>query len=137
MKAVAKDSAKHVATSYIYDEDAIQLYVMVVTLSKGLKISELKSLISNFNTKNFSTANLTISNVYLDNTRQMITINNFPDKEKAMLYYDLLKKDPTVFAKLKPADYKQFIISVDDYPKMYKNKDIDKYFLFFTKNYLQ
>ncbi len=122
---------------YTFNEDAIHLYVMVVQLSKNVKISDLKNLLSDFNSKNFSTSNLTTSNIFLDNIKQIITITNFPNKEKAMLFYNLLKTDKNVFAKLKPSDYKQFVISVDNYPTMYKNKDIDNYYLFFLKNYLK
>jgi len=134
---VTKDSTGATIVNYKFDADAMQLYVMIVNVSKTVKVSEVKNLLSNFNTKNFSTSSLTVSNIFLDNTRQMITINNFASKEKAMLYFNLLKKDATVFAKLKPADYTHFIISVDNYGSMYKNKDITNYNTFFIKNYLK
>jgi tetratricopeptide (TPR) repeat protein len=125
------------AKGYSYDETAIHLYTMVVNVSKNFKISDLKNLLSDFNTKNFSNDNLTISNIFIDNTRQMITISNFQNKEKAMLYFTLLKNDKNVFAKLTSSDYVHFIISVDNYPIMFKSKDIDNYYLFFQKNYLK
>jgi tetratricopeptide (TPR) repeat protein len=139
-KAFSSSSANNTSSSlkgYLFDENAIHLYSMIVTVSKNIKISELKNLLSDFNTKNFSTANLTINNLFLDNTRQIITISNFPDKAKAMLYFNLLKNDKDVFAKLTPADYKQFVISVDNYSPMFKNKDIDNYYIFFQENYLK
>ena len=134
----SKDSIKNAsAKTYKLNEEAIHLYVLVVTLDKSIKISDLKNALSDFNTKNFSIGKLTISNVYLDNTRQIITITNFENKTKAMLYYNSLKNNKNVFSKLKPSDCMQFIISVDNYPIMYKNKDIDSYYQFFTKNYLK
>jgi hypothetical protein len=120
----------------VYDEDAVHLYVMIVTLSKSVKISDLKNLISDYNTKNFSRDNLTISNIYLNDNQQIVTIANFQDKEKAMLYYNDIKNNKDIFSKLKPSDCIQFVISADNYTKMYKNKDEDNYYLFFTKNYL-
>ena len=133
--ALKADSIAKSAKGYSYNENAIQIYTMVVNIGKNVKISDLKNILSDFNSKNFSTLNLTISNVFIDNTRQMITITNFENKEKAMLYFNLLKSDKNVFAKLSPSDYIQFIISVDNYPKMFKNKDIDNYNAFFLKNY--
>jgi len=132
-----KDSVLVSNKGYTFDADAIHVYVVEVTISKGTKISDVKNAISDFNTKNFSTAGLTISNVFLDNTRQIITVTNFADKVKGMQYYNLIKTDKTVFAKLKPSDYRQFIVSVDNYTAMYKAKDIDNYILFFNKNYLK
>ena len=135
--SASKNNASVAGKTYTYNEDAIHLFSMVVTLSKDIKISDVKNLISDFNAKNFSTANLTINNIFLDNTKQIITISNFQNKEKAMVYYNLLKSDKTVFAKLKPSDCKLFVISVDNYPSMFKNKDIDNYYNFFEKNYLK
>ena len=136
--ATSKDSIKNTsAKTYKLDEEAIHLYVLVVTVGKSVKISDLKNALSDFNTKNFSTGKLAISNIYLDNTRQIVTITNFENKTKAMLYYNSLKNNKDVFSKLKPSDCMQFIISVDNYPIMYKNKDIDNYYLFFTENYLK
>lgn len=134
---VVKDSTLASNKGYVYDENAIHIYVVVVTISKGTKISDIKNTISDFNTKNFSLAGLTISNVFVDNTHQLITVINFPDKGKGMQYYNLIKTDNTVFAKLKPGDYKQFIISVDNYSTMYKAKDMDNYYQFFAKHYLK
>ena len=137
-KAASVDSIKAAAKkAYFYNADAVHLYAMVVTISKSLKISDLKNLISDYNTKNFGSSNLTISNIYLNNTQQLVTIANFPDKEKAMLYYNDIKNNKDIFAKLSPSDCKQFVISADNYTKMYNNKDEDGYYLFFTKNYLQ
>lgn len=137
-KAASADSAKAAAKkNYVYNADAVHLYAMIVTLSKSLKISDVKNAIADYNTKNFSSANLTISNIYLNDNQQLITIANFPDKEKAMLYFNDIKNNKDVFSKLKASDCKQFVISADNYTKMYKNKDENNYYLFFTKNYLQ
>lgn len=136
-KTVAADSAKAAAKkNYVYDADAVHLYAMIVTLSKSIKISDFINLISDYNTKNFGTANLSISNIYLNDNQQLLTIANFPDKEKAMLYYNDIKKNKNVFAKVKLSDCRQFVISADNYSKMVKYKDEDNYYVFFLKNYL-
>ena len=133
--AAVADSVYKLSKGYIYNENAIHIFTMIVSVDKNLKISDLKNLISDFNTKNFSTLNLTISNIFIDNTRQLISVSNFENKDKAMLYFNLLKSDNDIFSKLSPSNYVQFIISVDNYPKMFKNKDVDNYNSFFLKNY--
>ena len=133
--AVVADSISKASKGYTYNENAIHIYNMIVSVDKSFKISDLKNLISDFNTKNFSTLNLSISNIFIDNTRQLITVTNFENKDKAMLYFNLLKSDNDIFSKLTPSNYVQFIISVDNYPKMFKNKDVDNYNAFFLKNY--
>ncbi|MFH0866561.1 MAG: tetratricopeptide repeat protein [Bacteroidota bacterium] len=123
---------------YTLSDDAIHFYVLIVNVSdKTVKISDIKNNLSDYNTTNYSASKLTVSNIFLDNTRQLITITNFDNKTKALLYYNGIKSNTTIFGKLKSADYTQFVISVDNYPIMYKKKDIENYFQFFLDNYLK
>lgn len=125
-------------SSYKMDEDAIHFYVMVVSLTdKTIKVADIKNAISDYNTTNYSASKLTVSNIFLDNTKQVITVTNFDNKKKALLYYSAIKTDDTIFGKLKPSDYTQFVISVDNYPIMYKKKDVDNYYQYFLDNYFK
>ncbi|NTW32912.1 MAG: tetratricopeptide repeat protein [Bacteroidetes bacterium] len=133
-KVNGKTSAKK---EYKFDENSVHLYAIVVKVSKDFKISDLKNSISNFNTKNYNSNKLSVSNIFLNDTLQIVTVNNFENKEKAMLYYKNIKSDKDVFIKIKVSDYTQFVISVDNYPDMYKNKDVENYKIFFAKNYLK
>jgi tetratricopeptide (TPR) repeat protein len=137
--AVKQDSSTTAATeTYKLDADAIHLYVLVISVKdKTVKVNDIKNAISDYNTANYSATKLTVSNVFLDNTRQLMTVANFDSKAKAMLYFNGIKSNTTIFGKLKPSDYSQFVISVDNYPSMYKKKDIENYYLFFLDNYLK
>jgi hypothetical protein len=67
---------------------------------------------------------------------EMITISNFDDSQKALNYLSSIRDSKYVFTKLENAgDYTDFVISVNNYPVLYKNKDIAKYQKFFEKNY--
>lgn len=122
--------------NYTVNDDALHFYVVVANI-KNIKISTMKNAISDYNTANFSSSKLTISNIFLDNNRQIITVTHFENKAKAMLYYKSIKTNKDIFSKYAPADYSQFVISVDNYPNMYKNKDVENYLEFFNKNYLK
>ena len=74
--------------------------------------------------------------MFLNNKQQIITVNNFENKEKAMDYFNSIKKDKTIFSKMSPKDYQHFVISVNNYSTFYKDKDVDKYLNFFNTNYL-
>ena len=120
--------------AYKLNADATHFYVIIVQI-KNVNINTLKNQISDFDTQYFSLIKLNISNVYLDDKRQMITVSNFENKKKAMEYFSSLKANATFISNLKPADYKHFLISVENYTTFFKNKDVDKYMLFFNKNY--
>jgi len=66
----------------------------------------------------------------------MITVNNFYDALKAVDYYLSIKGSPYVYNKLENVgDFSDFVISVENYPVFYKNKDTELYKRFFEKNY--
>jgi tetratricopeptide (TPR) repeat protein len=121
---------------YTITDDALHFYVIVANI-KNIKINTLKNAISDYNTANFPTLKLTISNIFLDNNRQIITVTHFENKAKALQYYKAIKTNQDIFSKYAPADYSQFVISVENYPNMYKNKDVENYLEFFNKNYLK
>jgi len=75
--------------------------------------------------------------VILDNNWQMISVSNFADMKKTLDYYNGIRINDYVFSKMQPDDFRQFIISSDNYPIFYKNKDIETYLKFFNKYYIK
>jgi hypothetical protein len=66
----------------------------------------------------------------------MITVNNFEDSQKAMNYLLGIRDSRYIFTRLENAgEYFDFIISAENYPVFYRNKDISQYIRFFEKNY--
>ena len=120
---------------YSYDVGAIHLYALVVNI-KDVNINALKIKISDFNTKYYSLDKLTITSVFLDDMHQIVTVSNFSDKDRAINYYDAINRSDYIFTKLKNTDYKDFAISVDNYPVFYKNREIEQYMSFYQENYL-
>ena len=120
---------------YIYDPNAIFFYMLIVK-EKSVNLNALKVKISDFNKKYYRLEKLTINSILLDNNRHMITVGNFGNMEYAMDYFNAISIDEYVFSSLTPSDYKNFLISTENYPVFYKNKDTEQYSKFFEKNYL-
>ena len=136
-KTPADTSVILIAAESIYklDPAAVHFYVIVVNNEK-FDVSALKIKISDFNSKYHDLENLEINSLLFDNSLEMITISNFEDAQKAMNYLSSIRESKYVFTKLENAgDYTDFVISVTNYPVLYKNKDIGKYQKFFEKNY--
>ncbi len=121
---------------YIYDPNAIFFYMLIVK-EKSVNLNALKVKISDFNKKYYRLEKLTINSILLDKNRHMITVGNFGNMEYAMGYFNTISKDEYVFSSLTPIDYKNFVISTENYPVFYKNKDTKQYSKFFEKNYLK
>jgi tetratricopeptide (TPR) repeat protein len=120
---------------YKFDPMAMHFYVLVVK-DELVDVDALKVKISDYNLKFNSLENLQVNSLLLDEGRQMITVNNFDNSETAMNYFLGILNSKYIFTKLENAgEYFNFVISVENYPVLYKNKDILQYLRFFEKNY--
>ncbi|MCD4747068.1 MAG: tetratricopeptide repeat protein [Bacteroidales bacterium] len=135
---VSKESGEDLIdiSIYNYKESDNHLFTLVIDDSK-VNVNALKIKISDFNSKFYKLDNLTINSLMLDNDRQIITVGNFKNAEKAYIYYTTILKNQYVFSGLSEEDYLGFAISLDNYPIFYKDKDVDRYMKFFEIKYVQ
>lgn len=120
---------------YKADASAVHFYVIIANNTK-VDITALKVKIADFNAKMHDLENLEVNSLLFENDQEMVTVSNFENSAKAMQYLLSIRDSKYVFAKLEAAgDYSDFVISVTNYPVLYKNKDIRKYQTFFEKNY--
>jgi len=101
-----------------------------------VNVNATKIRISDFISKTYSTANLSVNAIVLDGGWQMISISSFRDSKSAMEFYYAISQNEYITASLKKSDYKQMVISIDNYPIFYREKKYNGYLNFFRKNYL-
>jgi len=127
--------ADNTAKLYKFDPNALHFYVLVVN-EERVDVDALKVKLSDYNSKFHDLENLMVNSLVLDEGRQMITVNNFNNSKTAMDYFLGILNSKYIFTKLDNAgEYFNFVISVENYPVLYKNKDIPQYLRFFEKNY--
>jgi hypothetical protein len=80
--------------------------------------------------KNFADSRLSMSNIFLDDRRQIITVTNFRDKDLGMEYFRKMMAAPGL-SNFKTEAITSFIISVDNYPVFYQDKNVEEYLRFF------
>jgi tetratricopeptide (TPR) repeat protein len=120
---------------YKFDPNAVHFYVLIVN-SELVDVDALKVKISDHNSRYYDLDNLMVNSLILDDKREMVTINNFDNSEKAINYLMGIRDSKYIFTRLENAgDYFDFIISAENYPVFYRNKDISQYLRFFEKNY--
>lgn len=120
---------------YAPHPSSIHFYVLLVDGSK-VDVNALKIKIADFNSRYYSLEELQVNSLLLDNTIEMVTVNNFNDAKKATDYYNTIKQSRYVFTKLEnTGDYTDFVISIENYPIFYRNKNKDLYMKFFQRNY--
>jgi hypothetical protein len=111
-------------------------YIMMVDGNK-INVSATKTRISDFVSKNYATANLSVNAIVLDGGWQMISISSFRNSQAAMDFYTSISLNEYVISSLSKGNYKQMVISIDNYPIFYREKKYNGYFNFFRKNYLK
>ena len=119
---------------YVYQPDELHL-VMMVLVSADVKIDPLKVRISDFKNKYFRLARLRIKSLMLDNQQTIITIGNFDDAGEAEDFAMALLNDEYVLSGMDDKFFDVASISILNYPKFYKDKNMKDYLDFYHKNY--
>ncbi|MFH1118770.1 MAG: tetratricopeptide repeat protein [Bacteroidota bacterium] len=123
-------------TMYKFNPAATHFYAMIVD-GTAVNVYGTKVRITDFNIKNYSVENLQVNSVLLDNNRQMITVSSFTEIEKALRYFSGIKGDSYVFSGMREGTFYQFIISSENYPVFFKEKNTQAYLKFFNDNYIK
>ncbi len=132
----AKELAKEAMSTYANKPEAEHYFVLMLD-SEKVNVNATKIRISDYNKKEHSIKGLSVSSLLFNDNTQMITVNKFANANDAMRYYRAITKSTYVFPDGLTEDYKILIISVENYPILYQDKNIDKYLQFFNKIYLQ
>jgi len=111
-------------------------YIMMVD-GNNVNVNATKIRISDFISKSFNNANLSVNAIVLDAGWQMISISSFRNSQAAMDFYYAISQNEYVTTTLGKSDYKQMVISIDNYPIFYREKKYNGYINFFRKNYLK
>ena len=119
---------------YKFNPSAQHMF-MIVADSKEIRLNPFKVKLSDYNLKYYSLDGLNINSLVLDNQHYLITIGNFNNSTKAKDYFDAITASDYVFADLKQGSFYNFVISTENYPIFFKEKDVGGYSKFFEKNY--
>jgi len=121
---------------YKTNEKDAHFYIVVVD-KNDVDVNRIRFNISSYNIDFFSMFDFTISRpIILDGNVQMISVKTFIDKEQAMKYYRSVLANPDIYSGLQPTQYRQFVISAENYPVFFSDKNVTTYMKFFKKNYL-
>jgi len=120
---------------YLADPDGVHFFLLLVDGTKT-NINALKIRLSDFNSKYFRTNQLKINSIIFQNEMQMVTVGNFENAEKVMTYYGSVEQNPYIIGQIEDSEYEMMVITVDNYPVFYREKDIDTYKSFFERTYL-
>ncbi len=122
------------ASIFSHNPSSVHFYVFVVE-SGRVNVNEFRNFVNAFGSASFPDRNLTSSSIFLDERRQLITVTNFPNQESGMGYHEALLASEDFHA-FETRFIRHFLISVDNYPIFYQEKDAEAYGAFFRSRYL-
>ncbi|MEX1132010.1 MAG: hypothetical protein WEC15_02190, partial [Flavobacteriales bacterium] len=132
----AEQPGKPAPSSSAYKSEQGQHYFAIIVPNAGNDINVIKGKLADFNTTFFRQPGMQITNSFLDADHQVILLTFFDTKAKAMEFYSLFRGNKDVLAGINDKGHPAFAISPDNYSTLYKNKDVEGYAAFFSKNYL-
>jgi hypothetical protein len=136
--SVGSDSLQLLITAqklYTFSAESLHFYVLIVDNTKT-NVDALKIKISDFNGKFHDNENLQVNSLLLDKNLEMVTVSTFDNSDKAYLYYLSINNSKYIFTKLESSGgYSDFVISAENYPIFFRNKNVPQYQKFFENNY--
>lgn len=109
---------------------------LVILPKSGVDINYLKTLISDYHTSDFGNDVFEISAMMMGVDKHLLMIKTFSNSDEVMSYNQMLKSNTIIMDQLEQSNYKILAISFENFKEFYKNKDIEGYYNFFKKNYL-
>lgn len=123
-----------VATSFTHLKNVPHTCIIIVN-DKSKDLSDTKNAVSDFNNTFYASKGLNVSSTFLGDA-QLIIISSMEDKASALKYYNNIISETAIAANLAGTSYQIFVISADNFQKLYKEKNIDQYRDFFERKYL-
>lgn len=130
-KGVKEEELKSI---YSYEPASTHFYVLLVD-SRKVKVNATKVKLSDYNGKYNKLDDLNINSIILKDNWHMITINSFNNHQKALDYYNAIDGNEYVFSDIQEGEFHHFVISANNYPVFYRDKDADEYLHFFKNQY--
>ena len=112
----------------------MQHYYVLLFDDDKIDAIDLERRIRAFNDANYADAKLSAASTLFTMTKQILSVKRFRSKEDAMDYYNNINK---ILKDYNQDQYTHFVISIQNYPTFYKNKNIETYEKFFKLMYLE
>jgi len=110
--------------------------VVFVVPAEGIDKAAFIQGIQKYNSENFAGSNFTVTEQALDAYRVLVIISGMNDKDTGRMYFNNLVRTRSLFDPLGSAEYRNFLISDENFGIFLKEKNITQYMDFYKKVYL-
>ncbi|MEA3316758.1 MAG: tetratricopeptide repeat protein, partial [Bacteroidota bacterium] len=111
-------------------------YYFVLLIDKNVDVNMLKFKLINFNIDYFLQKDYTTENKLFNKYFEIITVKTIDKTDIAKEYYEIFNAtEDKILKDFKDVNYQYFIISIDNYVSLIKEKSVRDYLLFFKNNF--
>ena len=136
-ETVQEETAPEEYTGPYNENIATEQYFVFVIPTLNIDQPAFISGIERFNTANYANLNLKVEVQPLDEIRQIVLISGLPDRETALPYLNKVVNNRDLYTPLRDGNYRNFLITKDNYDIFLKEKNITDYMDFYKRFYLE
>jgi len=130
------DGSNAKAPLYKPSSESFHLFVLILDV-KTTKLNNVKISVADHNTVYHSTQGLTVSTLFLNDKRHMVTVSRFSNQTEGERYVKTFMSNTELLKSIENDFPIYFIISTENYPVFYKDKDEQAYLEFYRRYYMQ
>jgi hypothetical protein len=120
---------------YNSDIEKSHLFVFVIP-KEGVDKAAFVDKINQFNQVSGDISGLTVRETPLDEFRDLIIISELSDSESATRYFRMVVQNRDLYSSLGEAEYRNFLITTENFDVFLREKNIADYMDFYKQNYL-
>ncbi len=118
---------------YVLDEGSAHL--AIILMPENVSSDRTKLALANFNAAYFRLDALKIQALMLGKKNKLFSIKQFKNMEKAMAYHLAFEQNKTKLKFVHENKSEFFVISYDNYAKLFESQNVEHYLDFFEENY--
>ncbi len=130
-------SQKNVYTGPYNNQVEKPHYFVFILPNEGFNKDNFIDLVNKFNNTDFPQFNLSVEEIPLDDFRTIVRVGQLTDNDMAAQYLRKIVSNRKVFAPLENTDYRNFIVTTENYDLFLKRKNITEYMDFYKQVYLE
>lgn len=132
-----QEPAKPVSVDGPYNPEVEGAHKVVFVIpAEGIDQAAFIQGIEQYNSNNFAGSNFVVSQQTLDTYRILVIVSGMNDKETGQKYFNNLVRTRSLFDALGNAEYRNFLISDENFGIFLNEKNITQYMDFYKKVYL-
>ena len=122
-------------TPYIFEQDEAHYFILLMP-KEQTDVNFIKTLLSDYHNRQYSIETFEITAVLFGKDKHLVMIKTFENSALAADYYKDFSSATKVNNELLKTNNKKLIISRQNFQYFFKHQDIERYYEFFTNNYM-